>query len=163
MTTLTAIAHDEQPPAATRPTLTAATPLAAAAFAAGTAYAWLAALWRLLFTYYPTFNADWQLWNGRVGDIAAMWLPISGLAAVVGVGLYLAWRRNNHVGTLADWTLILIGSAIAAPMIGEIGNTTGSVANGAGSNDVAAILAYSILAAVTIACGLVLARLHTHR
>jgi LPXTG-motif cell wall-anchored protein len=136
-----------------------ASPVAAAAFAAGVSYAWLEALWRLLFTYYPTFDANWVLWDGRVGDIAAMWLTITGLAGVVGIGSYLLWRRKDHVGRIADWTVILVGSAIAAPMIGEIGNTTGSVSSGAGSTDVVAIIAYCLLGVVVVVGGLVLAQL----
>jgi hypothetical protein len=135
-------------------------PVGAAAFAAGITYAWLEALWRLLFTYYPNFDANWVLWNGRVGDIAAMWLTISGIALVVGVGLYLLWRGRSRVGTVADWTVVLVGSAVAAPMIGEIGNTTGSVAGGAGSTDMVAIIAYSILGVVVVGVGLTLAVLH---
>jgi hypothetical protein len=42
-----------------------------------------------------------MLWQGRVGDIAAMWLTISGVAVVV------------------------ILSAIMAPLIGEIGTPVG--------------------------------------
>ena len=162
MSTLTT--SEVQPPTAPpKPVPTQTSPLAAAAFAAGITYAWAEALWRLLFTYYPGFDADWVLWNARVGDIAAMWLTISGLGFVDGVTLYLLWRRRDGVGTIADWTVVLIGSAIAAPMIGEIGNTTGSVANGAGSTDMVAIIAYSILGLVAVACGLVLAKLHARR
>lgn len=160
---MTSPTTSSQPESPLPRTAGAASPLAAAALGAGIAYAWLEALWRLLFTYYPSFNADWQLWNGRVGDIAAMWLTITGLALVAGVVLYLTWRGKDHVGTLADWTVILVGSAIAAPMIGEIGNTTGSVANGAGSTDMAATIAYAVLAIVVVACGLTIARLHTRR
>jgi hypothetical protein len=42
--------------------------------------------------------------------------------------------------------VVLVGSAIAAPMIGEIGNTTGSVATGAASTNVVAIIAYAFSA-----------------
>lgn len=58
---------------------------------------------RLLFTYNPDFNTAWQLWDGRPGDVAAMWLTISVVAAVAGVGLYLLWRRKSRVGSVADW------------------------------------------------------------
>jgi hypothetical protein len=158
MSDLTAT-REPPPQAPSKAARTTASPVAAAAFAAGIAYAWLEALWRLLFTYYPNFDSDWVLWNGRVGDIAAMWLTISGFAIVIGLGLYLLWRHRDHVGMIAEWTVVLVGSAIAAPMIGEIGNTTGSVAAGAGSTDVVAIIAYSILAVVVIGAALVLAAL----
>ena len=51
-----------------------ATPLVAAAYAAGIVYMWGEAAFRLAFTNSTSFNAAWVLWNGRVGDIAAMWL-----------------------------------------------------------------------------------------
>ena len=150
--------ESEQPAAGVpRTARTVASPVAAAVFAGGISYAWLEALWRLLYTYFPTFNNDWLLWNGRPGDVAAMWLTISGLAAVVGVGSYLLWRRKDHVGTILDWTAVLIASAIAAPMIGEIGQTTGSVSNGVGSTDGNAIIAYVLLAIAAAGAGVVMA------
>jgi hypothetical protein len=140
-----------------------ASPVAAAAFAAGLVYVWGEAAFRLLFTYFPGFNADWVLWNGRVGDIAAMWLTISGVAAVTGVALYLLWRSRDRVGYVADWTVLLIGSAVAAPMIGEIGQASGSVSNGAGSMQANAVIGWILLGVTVIACGAILARLRVRR
>jgi hypothetical protein len=137
----------------TRARWTGAYPAAAAAFLAGLVYVWGEAAFRLLFTYFPGFNADWVLWNGRVGDIAAMWLTISGAAAVTGVAAWLIWRHRERVGSLAAWVILLIGSAIAAPMIGEIGQTSGSVTNGVGSTQANAVIAYIILGLVLIGCG----------
>jgi uncharacterized membrane protein YeaQ/YmgE (transglycosylase-associated protein family) len=131
----------------------AAKPAVAAAFAAGILYVWLEATFRLLFTYFPAFNANWVLWNGRVGDIAAMWLTISGVSIVAGIILYLIWRRSEGVGSLADWTIVLIGSSIAAPMLGEIGQSAGSVTTGAGSASATTVIAY--------VGGALLLRLHT--
>jgi len=142
---------------------TGAYPAAAAAFAAGIIYVWGEAAFRLLFTYFPGFNAAWVLWNGRVGDIAAMWLTISGAAVVAGVILYLLWRHRERVGTFAGWMIALTGSAIAAPMIGEIGQTSGSVTTGAGSANDNAIIAYAILGLVVIAAAAVYARMHAKR
>lgn len=142
---------------------TGAYPAAAAAFAAGIVYLWGEAAFRLLFTYFPGFDADWVLWNGRVGDIAAMWLTISGVAAVAGVGLYLLWRGRDRVGSIAAWMIFLVGSAVAAPMIGEIGNTAGSVTSGAGSTAAVAIIAYILLGLVVIAAGAAFARLRARR
>jgi hypothetical protein len=136
---------------------------AAAAFAAGIVYLWGEAAFRLLFTYYPGFDADWVLWNGRVGDIAAMWLTISGIAAITGTGLYLAWRHRERVGSVTAWMIVLIGSAIAAPMIGEIGNTAGSYTTGAGSAQDVAIIAYTLLGLVVIAAAAAFARLRPRR
>lgn len=98
-----------------------ASPFAAAAFAAGLVYVWGEAAFRLAFTYSPAFDARWVLWNGRVGDIAAMWLTISVLAAVTFLALRFVWRGRSHVGPIMLWTIVLILSAIAAPLIGEIG------------------------------------------
>jgi LPXTG-motif cell wall-anchored protein len=142
---------------------TGACPAAAAAFAAGIVYLWGEAAFRLLFTYFPGFDARWVLWNGRVGDIAAMWLTISGAVAATGAGLYLLWRRKDQVGTFAAWMIVLTGSAIAAPMIGEIGNTAGSVTSGAGSTSAVAIITYSLLGLVVIAAGAAFARLRAKR
>jgi hypothetical protein len=103
------------------------------------------------------------LWNGRVDDIAAMWLTISGVSAVAGVALYLLWRHRERVGTFAEWMIVLTGSAVAAPMIGEIGQTTGSVTTGAGSANANAVIAYTILGVVVIACAAVFARLRARR
>lgn len=143
--------------------LKGASPAAAAAFAAGIVYVWAEALFRLLFTYYPSFNARWQLWNGRVGDVAAMWLTISVAAAVAGLGLYWAWRRKPHVGAIADWTILLIASAIAGPMIGEIGQGAGSPSTGTGSTTAVTVIAYAILGAVVIGTVALLGRIHMRR
>jgi LPXTG-motif cell wall-anchored protein len=142
---------------------TGAYPAAAAAFLAGLVYVWGEAAFRLLFTYFPAFNADWVLWNGRVGDIAAMWLTISGVAAVAGVAAWLAWRRRDRVGSVAGWMIVLVGSAIAAPMIGEIGQATGSVTNGVGSMSANAVIAYILLGVVVIGCGAAFAWLRAKR
>ncbi len=65
-----------------------------AAFA-GILYVRGEAAFRLLLTCFPDFNARWVVWNGRVGDIAAMWLTISGIAVVAGIVLYLLWRHKE--------------------------------------------------------------------
>lgn len=143
--------------------LKGAGPAAAAAFAAGIVYVWAETLFRLLFTYYPSFNARWQLWNGRAGDIAAMWLTISVVAAAAGLGLYWAWRGKSHVGAIADWTILLISSAIAGPMIGEIGQGAGSPSTGTGSTTAVTVIAYATLAAVVIGTAAILGRVHTRR
>jgi hypothetical protein len=103
-----------------------ATPLVAAAYAAGIVYMWGEAAFRLAFTNSPDFNGAWVLWNGRVGDIAAMWLTISvvSLALFFGLG-YFIFRGRSHVGTITFWTIALIVSVIVAPFIGEIGQVIG--------------------------------------
>ncbi|SRR6266702_5549220 len=103
-----------------------ATPLAAAAFLAGIVYMWMKALFRLLFTFNANFDAMWVLWQARVGDIAAMWLTISGVSLVVFfVFGYLVFRGRARVGSIWFWTILLLISAIAAPLIGEIGTPIG--------------------------------------
>jgi hypothetical protein len=52
---------------------------------------------------------------------------------VISVGLIFLWRRKDHAGTFAAWIIVLVGSAIAVPMTGEIGNTAVSVRTGVGS------------------------------
>ena len=103
-----------------------ATPLVAAAYAAGIVYMWLEAAFRLAFQNNANFDSAYVLWNGRVGDIAAMWLTISvvGLLSFFGLG-YLAFKGRSHVGTIKFWTIALIVSVIVAPMVGEIGQSIG--------------------------------------
>ncbi len=103
-----------------------ATPLAAAGFLAGIVYMWVEALFRLLFTFNANFDAAYVLWQGRVGDIAAMWLTMGGVAVVVFLvfGL-LVFRGRPRVGSIWFWTILLLVSAIVAPLIGEIGTPIG--------------------------------------
>ncbi len=102
-------------------------PLVAAAFAAGTVYAWLEAIFRLLgtFTALPTV---YRLWQPRDGFITAMWLTMIGISLVVflilGFGVF---RRRPRVGPLALWVTVFVLSAIAAPLIGEIGTPLGAI------------------------------------
>ena len=104
----------------------AASPSVAAAFAAGIVYVWGEAIFRLIFTFFPDVPATYALWSGRAGDIAAMWLTISVVAFVVFAVLSrLVWRGRDHVGSLRMWTIVLIVSAIAAPLIGEYGTPFG--------------------------------------
>ena len=137
-----------------------ASPAAAAVFTAGLVYLWGEAGFRLAFTYSPGFNADWQLWNGRAGDIAAMWLTISVVAVAAGAGLYVLWRSKDHVGSIADWTVLLLASAVATPMIGEIGQGAGSPSTGTGSTRAVTVIAYAILAVVAVVTAALLARIH---
>lgn len=104
----------------------AAGPYAAAAFAAGSVYMWAEAVIRLIFTWVPDVPASYNLWpgiaDGRVGDIAAMWLTMGVLAGLVFVVLgRFAWRGRQSVGTYRFWLLLLVVSAIVAPIVGEYG------------------------------------------
>ncbi len=108
------------------PASVGATPLAAAGFLAGIVYMWVEALFRLLFTYNANFNAAYVLWQARVGDIAAMWLTMGVVAVLVFfVFGFLVFRGRAHVGSIWFWTILLIISAIVAPLIGEIGTPIG--------------------------------------
>ncbi len=103
----------------------AVSPVVAAAFAAGIVYMWGEAIFRLIFTY-TSLPDTYSLWPGRAGDIAAMWLTISVVAIVLYFVLArLVFRGRTQVGTLKFWTIALIVSAIAAPLIGEIGTPIG--------------------------------------
>jgi hypothetical protein len=105
---------------------TGAPPLVAAVYASGIAYMWLEAAFRIAFTYSPNFNNLWMLWNGRVGDIAALWLTISGVSLVSFFGLgYVLFRGRPRVGSILVWTIALVVSVIVAPFIGEIGTPIG--------------------------------------
>ena len=104
-----------------------ATPLAAAGFLAGIVYMWVEALFRLLFTYNANFDAAYVLWQARVGDIAAMWLTMWVVAVLVFfVFGFLIFRGRARVGSIWFWTILLIISAIVAPLIGEIGTPIGT-------------------------------------
>jgi len=109
----------------TAPARMGASPLVAAAFLAGIVYLWVETLFRLVFTYTNLANS-YVLWQGRVGDIAAMWLTMWVVAIVVffifGYGVF---RRRPQVGTIWLWMIVLIVSAIVAPLIGEIGTPIG--------------------------------------
>ena len=103
-----------------------ASPVAAAAFLAGIVYMWGEGIFRYVFTNFPSVPTVYTLWNGRVGDIAAMWLTIS----VVAVAVFLifgfrVWRGRARVGSVLVWTIVLIVSAIIAPLLGEIGTPIG--------------------------------------
>ncbi len=101
-------------------------PLVAAGFLGGIVYMWVEAIFRLLFTNNPDFNAVWVLWQARVGDIAAMWLTMWVVSLIVFfVFGFLFFRGRARVGSIRFWTILLIISAIVAPLIGEIGTPIG--------------------------------------
>lgn len=103
-----------------------ATPLVAAGFLAGIVYLWAETLFRLLFTFNANFDAAYVLWQARVGDIAAMWLTMWGAAVLVFfVFGFVVFRGRARVGSIWFWTILLIVSAIVAPLIGEIGTPIG--------------------------------------
>lgn len=100
--------------------------MVAAGFLAGITYMWVEAIFRLLFTYNPSFNAKWVLWQGRVGDIAAMWLIMWVASLLVFfLAYFLIFRGRTRVGSIGFWTILLLVSAIVAPLIGEIGTPIG--------------------------------------
>ena len=102
-----------------------ASPTVAAAFAAGIVYMWGEAIFRLVFTFFPDVPNTYNLWGGRVGDVAAMWLTISVVALVVFFVLSRLWRSRHGVSTIRLWTIVLIVSAIVAPIVGEYGTPFG--------------------------------------
>lgn len=100
-----------------------APPKAAAGYAAGVFYLWGEAVLRYLWT--NTSLGNWYLYPFRTGDVSAIWL----FSAVIGlfgfVLFYFAFRKRERVGSITIWTAILVGSAIIAPLIGEIGTPFG--------------------------------------
>ena len=105
---------------------TGASPIAAAAYLAGIVYVWGEGIFRYVFTKFPSVPEHYVLWQGRVGDIAAMWLTIS----VVAVAVFLifglrVWRDRDHVSSIPVWTIVLIVSTVVAPLLGEIGTPIG--------------------------------------
>ena len=90
---------------------------------------WAEMVFRYAFTHSPSFNSDYYiLWNGRPGDVASMWLTILLIQAIVFFVLAWLWRGRERVGSLRVWTIVLIVSAIAAPMLGELGTpATGTI------------------------------------
>ncbi len=101
-----------------------ATPLVAAAYVGVIAYLWTEAIVRYLATN-TAYLANLVLWNARDGDIAAMWLTMAVVAFVVFLLAFVVLRRRTSVGTLPLWTLVLVVSAVIAPLIGEIGTPIG--------------------------------------
>jgi hypothetical protein len=100
--------------------------MAAAAFLAGIVYCWGEGIFRWVFTRFPSVPAHYVLWQGRVGDIAAMWLTISVVAFVVLlVFAFGFWAKRKSVGKISTWTTVLIISAIVAPLLGELGTPWG--------------------------------------
>ena len=103
-----------------------ASPVAAAAYLAGLVYLWGEALFRYVFTNYPSVPEHYMLYPARTGEIAAMWLTISVVAVAVFLFFGLrVWRSRTRVGSIPVWTIVLIISAIIAPMLGEIGTPIG--------------------------------------
>ena len=118
--------HRESQPESKAEASVGATPLVAAGFLAGIVYKWVEALFRLLFTYNANFDAAYVLWQARVGDIAAMWLTMWVVSLVVFfVFGFLFFRGRARIGSIWFWTILLIISAIVAPLIGEIGTPIG--------------------------------------
>lgn len=106
-----------------------ATPLVAAAYVGSLTGIWAEAIIRLIFTYFPNVPNVYNLWpntaGGRDGDIAAMWVTMLVLVAASFVLAHYLFRGHASVGLVRTWTIILIVSAIIAPLIGEIGTPIG--------------------------------------
>ncbi len=100
-----------------------ASPKVAAAFAAGTVYMWAECILRIWFS--KGGDAVLRLWPQRAGDIAGMWLAMIVIGLVAYFALAAAWRKRSSVGTIPIWTIVLIVSAIVAPLLGEWGQAIG--------------------------------------
>jgi hypothetical protein len=101
-----------------------ASPTAAAGYLAATVYMWLEAVIRLLLTN-TTVLSNFMLWNGRVGDIAAMWLTMGVISIIIFFLAAYGFKGRPSVGSISFWTAILVISIVLAPLIGEIGTPIG--------------------------------------
>ena len=54
-----------------------------------------------------------------------MWLAMIVIGLVAYFVLAAVWRKRTSVGTIPVWTIVLIVSAIIAPLIGEWGQSVG--------------------------------------
>ena len=70
-------------------------------------------------------DAHLRLWTQRAGDIAGMWLAMVVIGLVAYFVLAAVWRKRTSVGTIPVWTIVLIVSAIIAPLVGEWGQSVG--------------------------------------
>ncbi len=100
------------------------TPLVAAAYVGVIAYVWTEAIVRYVATS-TTALANLVLWSERDGDIAAMWLTMAVVAILAFLVAFVVLRRRTSVGSLYGWTMVLVVSAVIAPLIGEIGTPIG--------------------------------------
>ena len=102
---------------------TGASPQAAAAFAAATIAMWAECVMRIWFS--KGGDAVLRLWAARAGDIAAMAVALLAIALVAYFALAAAWGKRTAVGTIPAWTVVLVLSAIVAPLLGEWGQAIG--------------------------------------
>jgi len=99
-------------------------PAAAAAYIFGIVYLWTEAVVRYLMTN-TTMGSWFMLYSTRTGDVVAI-AVIEGVVAIILAALgYALFRKRPKVGSITIWTVILIVSAIIAPLIGEIGTPFG--------------------------------------
>jgi len=100
-----------------------APPKAAAGYAAGVAYLWGEAVLRYLWT--NTWLGNVYLYPWRTGDVSAIWL-FSVIISLAGfVLVYALFRKKERVGSITLWTVLLVVSAVIAPLVGEIGTPLG--------------------------------------
>jgi hypothetical protein len=100
-----------------------APPKAAAGYAAGVAYLWGEAALRYLWT--NTSLGSFYLYSQRTGDVSAIWLFSVVISLAGFVLVYAAFRKRERVGSVKIWTVLLVISAIIAPLVGEIGTPFG--------------------------------------
>lgn len=135
-----------------------ARPVAAAGFAAGMVYAWTETIFRILGTE-TTFASYYRLWQPRDGFITAMWLTeiVAGLVVFLVLG-FVIWKHHEYVGKLRTWALLFMGSAISAPLLGEIGTPVGTTSpTGTTSAVPVDIFAWLVFFLVVVAVALALA------
>ena len=97
--------------------------MAAAIYAAGVAYMWGEGVLRYLWTNTSLGNV--YLYNYRTGDVSAIWL-LSVVVSLAGfIGTWAFSRKRERLGSITLWTVLLVVSAIIAPIIGELGTPFG--------------------------------------
>ncbi len=98
---------------------------AAAAYAAALAYLWTEAIVRYLATNTDLGSWYW-LYSQRTGDVSAIWFTSVIVSLLVFFVLAYGFLRGRaRVGSIYFWTVLLVVSAIIAPLIGEIGTPFG--------------------------------------
>ncbi len=103
---------------------------------------WAEMIFRYAFTHSPSFNSSYFiLFKSRPGDVASMWLTILIIEVVVFFALAYVWRGRERVGSLRVWTIALIVSAVAAPMLGELGTPATATLSPATTDAIAWVIA----------------------
>lgn len=100
-----------------------APPGVAAGYAAGVFYVWGEGVLRYLWT--NTSLGNFYLYPFRTGDVSAIWLFSVAISLIGFFLVYLPFRKRERLGSITVWTIVLVVSAIVAPIFGETGTPFG--------------------------------------